>query len=386
MNIDNHSHWFYLYTASLLVLSCAYLLVVHLASDEDDEIEGGGGFTLYMLTSMLVWLLYAVFNNNTNTSLVDIPGNALIIACFLLYLSASTRARVGRWQFPLAFISAVAILAGLFLNMEGTLWVHNLACCLCLLGACLCLVKRSRAQRNGGDALMATATLIPIAALPIIYIANDNNLSGGQPWLYGIHGLAYLLLISGFLVSLLEDTQHRLNHSSLKDPVTRILNRQGLEESLSVSMASASRKNTNTTAIAIDVDHFRQINSAFGKIAGNRVLQHVAGKIRSLSRSSDALARDEQDCFILVLPDTHLENGRHLAERIRQTIANESIVIDEQEIAITVSAGVSSHNGFIELDDMCASAKQACQLAKHNGRNCVASLDKQMTRISGAPE
>ncbi|PIE37560.1 MAG: hypothetical protein CSA53_05755 [Gammaproteobacteria bacterium] len=384
MTIDNHSHWFYLFTLALLALSCAYVLVVYLASNRDEDIEGGSGFTLYMLTSMLVWLLYAVFHNNSIASLADIPGNALIIACFLLFISASGRAGVQRGRWFLALISAAAILAGLFLDIEVTLWVHNLTCCLCLLAASACLVMRSRTQRNGGDALMAIAALIPVFALPVIYYARGGSLSGGQPWLYGIHGLTYLMQISGFLASLLEDSQRRLLHSNLKDPVTRVLNRQGLAESMSVSMASASRKNASTTALAIDVDHFRQINNAFGDAAGNRVLQHIANQIRDLSRSSDALARDDQDCFIIVLPDTRLEEGRNLAERIRQSIADQNIVIDGQAISITVSVGASSYNGFVELDDMCDNARQACQLAKQNGRNCVAALDNRVTRISGA--
>lgn len=110
----------------------------------------------------------------------------------------------------------------------------------------------------------------------------------------------------------------------------------------------------------------------------------MAGHIRSFSRASDVLARDDDDCFLLVLPDTALESGKKLAERIREAIASTELTIDSRQLSVTVSLGVTCHTGYCELNDMSDKARQACQLAKRNGRNCVAALDNTTVRISGA--
>lgn len=383
MIYDNYQHWFYLYAVALFLVSCVHLLVIYITQDDSNSPRGTNLFTIYTLASLIVWLLYVLLMNNYAALLPDTLGSALVISNYLLFLAAGQHSKKHQGRVVVAILCTAATLLSLIFSGETLLWLHVFAVILCLSSAFVCFYGLARQQHNGGDTLMALATLITLVGLPISYWVY-GSFSAAYHWLFGLNSLTYLTVCIGFTLSALIDTRRRLKALSTLDPVTRAPNRQGLQTSLTLSLASAARQNLSTTTLAIDIDHFRQINAAFGVNAGNQVLQQVAGHIRSFSRASDVLARDDDDCFLLVLPDTALESGKKLAERIREAIASTELTIDSRQLSVTVSLGVTCHTGYCELNDMSDKARQACQLAKRNGRNCVAALDNTTVRISGA--
>ncbi len=188
----------------------------------------------------------------------------------------------------------------------------------------------------------------------------------------------------GFLASVLIEYQQHLSHLATEDTLTRLLNRRGLEDALQVSMAHAQRHDLPTSAIMVDIDHFKQVNDSFGNEMGDHVIRLVADVISRACRSSDVIARTGGEEFLVILPDTDLTAARVLAERIRQAVGERPLLVDFQRIAVTISLGVASSNGHVDLDSLTLEAERALYLAKHGGRNRVASVEPRRVHLSNS--
>jgi len=81
------------------------------------------------------------------------------------------------------------------------------------------------------------------------------------------------------------------------------------------------------------------------------------------------------------LPNTELPDARALAERIRTEIADRPVVVDQQRIYVTISLGVASARGQIDLDELYQEADRAMYLAKRGGRNRVASVEHKPVQL-----
>ncbi len=141
-------------------------------------------------------------------------------------------------------------------------------------------------------------------------------------------------------------------------------------------------KDLPIAAILLDIDHFKQVNDTFGHEVGDHVIQEVAAIIQRMSRASDVVARTGGEEFLLVLPDTDLAAARILAERIRLGIGDHPLLVDNQRIPITVSLGVTSRTGDVNLDDLSQDADRAMYMANRAGRNRVATVENRPLHLS----
>ncbi len=127
-----------------------------------------------------------------------------------------------------------------------------------------------------------------------------------------------------------------------------------------------------------DVDHFKDVNDTYGHIIGDKILKHIAKILKQTVRSSDIVARFGGEEFIILTYQMNEEQGKQLAERIRQAIF-ETPYIDEdtkQTISVTVSIGIvhyvpKNEEEILCLNDLIESADKALYIAKNNGRNQV---------------
>ena len=118
-----------------------------------------------------------------------------------------------------------------------------------------------------------------------------------------------------------------------------------------------------------DIDHFKTINDRFGHGTGDKVLAGLSKTVAGQLRVTDHLVRWGGEEFLLVLPDTGAEEARHVAEKLREVIANKRI--DEVGV-ITSSFGVAEYMPREAMADLIARADQALYRAKTSGRNRVA--------------
>jgi diguanylate cyclase (GGDEF)-like protein len=161
------------------------------------------------------------------------------------------------------------------------------------------------------------------------------------------------------------------------DGLTQAFNRKHWEECLAKEFSRARRYQHDLALIMLDLDHFKLLNDTFGHQGGDMVLIETAKAVDKLLRMGDLFGRYGGEEFAVILPNTSLEGAEEVAERIRQSIAKNTIYYQERRVSVTASIGVAvidSQNARYE--DLISSADSALYEAKAAGRNrvCLAKV------------
>ncbi len=178
-------------------------------------------------------------------------------------------------------------------------------------------------------------------------------------------GLAVSLLIIILCVMTINHFQARLERMAKTDPLTKVANRNALEERFILSAYKADRYEEDFSIIILDLDEFKAVNDAQGHLAGDEVLKAVAHTIRETIRPADLVARWGGDEFI-VLMDGTAEDAAILVNRIHQAMTHSS-----HATQVGFSSGITQ---FIEGDDIGSitqRADMAMYRAKAKGGNAL---------------
>ncbi len=185
----------------------------------------------------------------------------------------------------------------------------------------------------------------------------------------------------GYIITLTDITKYmdmmaELNNLASKDPLTGVFNRRHFVELSLSELENSKRGHHPLSMIILDLDFFKQVNDHFGHQAGDVVLKEVASICRTSIRLTDILGRYGGEEFVVLLPETTLEDCRVIAERILTNIAEAEILFEGRPIKITTSIGITGvTSATVEsLDDFLKYADKALYLAKSQGRNCVRSI------------
>ncbi len=170
--------------------------------------------------------------------------------------------------------------------------------------------------------------------------------------------------------------KEELLHESVRDPLTGLMNRRFMEESLFRELHRAERNDTTVGVLMLDLDHFKAFNDEFGHDAGDTVLKHLATVLGSHIRKEDVACRYGGEEFLVIMPDASHEEACTRAESIRMKVAELSVVHSGKRLPqLTVSIGVATYpddaNGSSELVQ---AADLALYKAKEEGRDRVYSL------------
>ena len=158
------------------------------------------------------------------------------------------------------------------------------------------------------------------------------------------------------------------NTYSITDPLTGLLNRRTLFQTLEAEIQRARRYKHNTQIMFIDVDDFKNFNDLYGHKTGDNVLIMVAEILKSCVRKYDTAARFAGDEFMLILPETSLEFSVKVAERIMEKIKKLELGDD---IKISASIGICQVDIFNDVDPFEA-ADAAMYAAKNKGKGQIA--------------
>ncbi len=171
----------------------------------------------------------------------------------------------------------------------------------------------------------------------------------------------------------LQALTQELDLVSRLDPLTGIYNRRHLDDHLSSTVSTVKRHNQSMSLLIADVDHFKRVNDTFGHDAGDTVLCEVTARMMKTLRSGDLLGRWGGEEFLVVLPMTSVEGAKLAAERMRQSICESPIALEDgQTLEITASFGCASVQGDdANPDDLIRRADTALYEAKETGRNKV---------------
>jgi diguanylate cyclase (GGDEF)-like protein len=169
-----------------------------------------------------------------------------------------------------------------------------------------------------------------------------------------------------------ENALRTLFELTLRDPLTRLYNRRYFDDRLLGEFAFAQRHRTVLGLLLIDIDHFKQINDTCGHQVGDIVLKLVTQSIQKMMRPEDVLARYGGEEFIVIVRATSLRNMEILGTRICQRIQALPLNLQEHNLNVTVSVGVSC----MGPDAPCTSAEvlltaadEALYRSKASGRN-----------------
>lgn len=162
----------------------------------------------------------------------------------------------------------------------------------------------------------------------------------------------------------LEERLKYLTDAALCDPLTKLLNRRGLEDYM-----QQLSQDTNITILMMDIDHFKSVNDNYGHDIGDSVLSEVASLLAMNLRVTDGACRWGGEEMIAILPQTDSRTGKAVAERIRQCIEEYFFKCGK----VTISIGISTRP-MREFTSMLEDADKALYAAKKNGRNQVVDI------------
>jgi len=175
--------------------------------------------------------------------------------------------------------------------------------------------------------------------------------------------------------------QDRLRHNvqlslemAITDQLTGLHNRRYMSRHLDTLISGAAKTGKPIAFLIFDIDHFKQVNDAYGHDIGDEVLREFAGRIAANVRGIDLACRYGGEEFVVVMPDTDMDFAYSVAERLRRSVETTPFAISREphRLNVTISIGMAGSSG---QGDTAAAllhrADQALYRAKSGGRNQV---------------
>ncbi|HEY6937168.1 MAG TPA: diguanylate cyclase, partial [Terriglobales bacterium] len=188
------------------------------------------------------------------------------------------------------------------------------------------------------------------------------------------------VLIMNTLADLLATALHnafvfqKLQQQSITDGLTGIKTRRFFWEALTGEWRRASRSGRPFSVVMIDLDKFKEVNDSMGHLEGDLVLARVGRLLEQKCRQSNVVARYGGDEFVILMPETGVEQAQILSERLRLWIATDPMLSERH---ITGSFGVASfplHGSTAE--DCLRVADAGMYVSKHAGGNRVSTAEE----------
>jgi len=178
----------------------------------------------------------------------------------------------------------------------------------------------------------------------------------------------------------LEEMEKTLARVGLEDALTGLANRRQFERGLLEEFNRAARTNLSLAVIMIDIDLFDEYNTAYGRMAGDKVLRRVGSAIRDTNvRPEDLLSRFGTQEIAVLLPGSKLDGALIVAERIRKSIEQLDITHSASPTGrVTISIGIASVTPQRQVDEpetVLRESEQALALAKASGRDCIRTTE-----------
>ncbi len=164
--------------------------------------------------------------------------------------------------------------------------------------------------------------------------------------------------------------QQRLTHLAHFDSLTGLPNRLLFRERLKGALAQVERQGGRLAVMFIDLDRFKVINDTLGHLAGDALLQQVAGRISTCLRASDTVGRLGGDEFAVLIPDFEGEYDVSVVARRLVEALGLPVTLEGQELFVSASIGVTLYpDDCDDLEKLIRNADTAMYRAKELGRN-----------------
>lgn len=195
----------------------------------------------------------------------------------------------------------------------------------------------------------------------------------GVVLLVGVIGLLYhMYRLKTRVNNQLNAAYKEVEASSRTDYLTGIANRRHILETVNYEKNRFTRIQKPFVLVIGDIDDFKHFNDTCGHDCGDFVLIKVAELLGASLRKQDSVGRWGGEEFILLLPETTLQGGRELAEKIRRRIAETTFVFEGKTLSITMTFGLAAYDREMPVYACLKKADEALYKGKDKGKNCVA--------------
>ena len=166
-----------------------------------------------------------------------------------------------------------------------------------------------------------------------------------------------------------------LENQAVRDSLTGLYNRRYLEDILERELQRSTRHQHHFSILMIDVDHFKELNDAYGHDSGDYVLKAISSTFQNSTRKEDVACRYGGEEFILVLSDSNIDGALKRAEQIRGDINNNNFICNSVALPrVTISVGVATFPQHGDnVAELIRASDSALYQAKNSGRNQVVS-------------
>lgn len=319
----------------------------------------------------IAYLREAVFR----ASLVVTPMSLLCSVVYFLY--------IGLWLLPvLELVLAVLMLVNAFLLIARNVrLISPLASLLVSMGILVATVFATGADFIYWSYAFPVASYLLVSSrealrLNLVWSAVIGAVAAlffsPLATMSFVGGLIAASMMLHMLMLILESHEQQLKDQAVRDPLTQALNRRAMLEYLEDALDRQRRYQTPASIVLIDIDRFKDINDTFGHREGDQVLINLVRVLKNRLRASDKVCRHGGEEFVLLLPNTNLQQAFAVADAIRDTVASTHLTLKRE---VTISCGVAECKADGSIEEWIHRGDMALYEAKNKGRNRV-SLEK----------
>lgn len=156
-----------------------------------------------------------------------------------------------------------------------------------------------------------------------------------------------------------------------EDHLTGILNRRGLDSAFERETSRAARQQAPLCYALLDIDNFKQLNDTHGHKVGDDVLVYLVESVKDTTRPEDVVSRYGGEEFVILLPNTKLEEAVDILSRIRRNLTKKFFLHENKRLLITFSAGIAQHKPGEPQENTFKRADEALYRAKKGGKNQI---------------
>lgn len=278
-------------------------------------------------------------------------------------------------------MAAATAVGALFTSWNGFSAIGNIAL---LFSSAVLLVAASilsvRGDRPGRVVLLSWTALIVFTAL----VASEMmGLWTGPSWLG--QGLAASFVIASLLLAIglsdkllqLRRDRDQASRQATIDPVTKAMNRHGIEERLYQEVENARERQAPLSIAFVDIDHFKVINDRHGHSVGDQCLRIVSWRLRNQLRRNDAIGRYGGDEFLVVLPGRSSGDALSIAERMCVSVNCRPLSMADASLSATLSIGIAELEPGESMASLFERADAALYASKSAGRDRASAAAAQ---------
>jgi diguanylate cyclase (GGDEF)-like protein len=203
----------------------------------------------------------------------------------------------------------------------------------------------------------------------VLYVESNERIEISEEESLLLHTLADL--IAGAYHNAL--TFQKAQEQAITDGLTGVKTHRFFMEALSSEWKRSSRAGRSFALVLMDLDRFKFVNDFYGHLEGDLVLQRVGQILETNCRRSDVVARYGGDEFVILMPETTMEQARQLSSKLRGWVAADPLL---REKSISASFGIASYplHGS-SPQELIQVADASMYLSKHQGGNTVSTAD-----------